>query len=98
MSNLPVISIAPYVSKTSTEEERLAVSKALHEACRDFGFFYLDVTSFVDVEETDELTHLAREFFALPQEEKDSISITKEDLARGAFSIASRPIRDIFHS
>jgi isopenicillin N synthase-like dioxygenase len=84
VSNLPTISIAPYVSKTSTQEERLAVSKALHEACRDFGFFYLDATSFVSIEERNELVRLAREFFALSQEEKDKISIANEDLARGA--------------
>lgn len=86
-SNLPVISIASYVSKTSTKEERWAVSKALHEACRDFGFFYLDATSFVSIEERDDLVRLAREFFALPQGQKDEISIANEDLARGVLLI-----------
>lgn len=65
----------------------MSVSKALHEACRDFGFFYLDATSFVSVEERDELVRLAREFFALPQEQKDKISIANEDLARGELLI-----------
>lgn len=88
--DLPIVSIAPYVLETSTEAERLATSKALHDACRDFGFFYLDATSFVSVEERDELVRLAREFFALPAEEKNKISIANEDLARGASFIPSR--------
>jgi isopenicillin N synthase-like dioxygenase len=85
MSNtsLPVISIEPYVSEKATDAERRQVARALHEACRDFGFFYLDVRSFVNPSEMEELIRLARVFFALPQEEKDSISITKQDLARG---------------
>ncbi|KAG8904608.1 Carnitine O-acetyltransferase mitochondrial [Tulasnella sp. 403] len=83
-SALPIISIEPYVNRlTSTDAERQAVSDALHVACRDYGFFYLDVSSVASAEETDRLLDLARQFFALPQEEKDKISIRNEDNARG---------------
>jgi len=62
---------------------RQQVSAALHDACVQYGFFYLDISSYVDQSETDELTRLAREFFSLPQGEKDKISLKNEDYARG---------------
>lgn len=84
MATLPVISISPYVLKeTSTERERLATSEALHKACRDFGFFYLDISSFASDAEMNDLMGLARKFFALPQKRKDLISIRNEDSVRG---------------
>ncbi|KIO06162.1 hypothetical protein M404DRAFT_946964 [Pisolithus tinctorius Marx 270] len=81
---LPTIDIAPHLEATqSNSSERAAVSKALHEACVEYGFFYLDISKYVDPGEPEELTRLAREFFFLPQEEKDKISITLQDNARG---------------
>lgn len=82
--SLPVISIASYVNRTkSTNAERKATASALHAACRDYGFFYLDISSFAQPEEMEELLRLAREFFALTQTEKDKISIRNQDQARG---------------
>lgn len=87
MSSLPVISIAPYVQRdTHSDADRKATSDALHAACRDFGFFYLDLTSFAGKEEMEELMLLARRFFALGQDEKDRISIRNQDNARGGHS------------
>ncbi|KAI6122501.1 hypothetical protein EDD16DRAFT_1691831 [Pisolithus croceorrhizus] len=77
---LPIIDIAPYLDPVrSNSPERAAVSKALHEACVRYGFFYLDISKYVNAGEPEELTRLAREFFFLPQEEKDKISITLQD-------------------
>ncbi|KAG8862389.1 hypothetical protein FRB96_001457 [Tulasnella sp. 330] len=82
--SLPIISIAPYVNKTtSSDSDRKATASALHAACRDYGFFYLDISSFAQPDEVEELLRLAREFFALPQTEKDKISIRNQDQARG---------------
>lgn len=81
---LPIISIAPYWDTQSAKNtEREAVSKALHSACMEYGFFYLDISQCVELVETEELTRLAREFFALPQAEKDKISLKHQDFARG---------------
>ena len=81
---LPVIDISPWINpETSNDEARNAVSAALHNACIDYGFFYLNISSYVDISETDELTELGRKFFALPQEEKDRIALSNEDHARG---------------
>ncbi|KAG8993147.1 hypothetical protein FRB94_010991 [Tulasnella sp. JGI-2019a] len=82
--SLPIISIAPYVDRSkSSDADRNATASALHVACRDYGFFYLDITSFAQSDQIEELLGLAREFFALPQAEKDRISIRNQDQARG---------------
>ena len=81
-NTLPVIDIAPCLSD-GNEEARAAVSAALHSACVQFGFFYLNLSKYIDPSEPEELTRLARDFFALPQEEKDRIALKNEDQARG---------------
>ena len=83
LCSLPVIHIAPYLTD-SDGHGRLSTSAALHAACREFGFFYLDLTGFATPEETEELATLAREFFALPSEEKNKIHLELQDNARGA--------------
>ncbi|CDO71441.1 hypothetical protein BN946_scf184909.g35 [Trametes cinnabarina] len=81
LSALPVISIEPFLHPDG--HGRLSTAAALHSACSEYGFFYLDISSYIDPAEPEELTRLAREFFALPQDEKDRISIAHEDSARG---------------
>jgi len=82
LCSLPVIHIAPYLTD-GNGHGRLSTSAALHAACREFGFFYLDLTGFATPEETEELARLAREFFALPSEEKNKIHLGLQDNARG---------------
>lgn len=83
--SLPIINIAPYFLPASPEVkiERATVSSAIHAACRDFGFFYLDISVIADPREPEELTELARQFFHSPQEEKDKLSLSNQDHARG---------------
>ena len=85
-STLPIIHIAPWIDGHD-HKGRLSTAAAIHAACLEFGFFYLDVNSFVDPREPEELIRLAHEFFDLPTEEKDKISISKQDHARGTFLI-----------
>ena len=81
---LPIINLAPYWNgRSANETERQVVSKALHSACVEYGFFYLDISHYVDPAETEELIRLAREFFGLPQAEKDKIALSHQDFARG---------------
>jgi len=82
LASLPVIRIAPYLTEKQGHG-RLSTSAALHAACKEFGFFYLDLTGFATPEETAELGRLAREFFALPTEEKKKIHLGLQDNARG---------------
>jgi len=79
---LPIIDISPYLDGHDAHG-RVSTSAALHAACLEYGFFYLDISNYVDQSEPDELIRLAREFFDLPQAEKDKIALKNEDHARG---------------
>ena len=85
-STLPTIHIAPWI-EGHDHKGRLSTAAAIHAACLEFGFFYLDVSSYVDPRETEEIIHLAHRFFSLPTEEKEKISISNQDHARGTFLI-----------
>jgi hypothetical protein len=82
LSSLPIIDISPYLS-VGNRSKRISTSAALHAACLEYGFFYLDISQYVDPMEPEELTQLARQFFALPEEEKNQIALRNEDGARG---------------
>ncbi|KAJ3879957.1 Clavaminate synthase-like protein [Lentinula edodes] len=83
--SLPIIDITPYFLQPSPEVEiqRATVSAAVHAACRDFGFFYLDISAISDPREPEELTELARRFFHSSQEDKDKLALSNQDHARG---------------
>ncbi|PPQ66258.1 hypothetical protein CVT24_007276 [Panaeolus cyanescens] len=83
LDTLPIIDIAPLVNASSDSAAKAAVSAALHSACVEYGFFYLNLDSYIDRSETEELARLGKEFFSLPQDEKDKISIKNQDFARG---------------
>lgn len=91
-SALPVISIAPWLDGSDTKG-RLSTSAALHAACLEYGFFYLDISAFADPSEPEELARLAHEFFDLPQEEKDKLSLSNQDHARGALAYSPSNFR-----
>lgn len=81
--SLPIVDISPYLPGRD-QLGRLSTSSAIHAASLECGFFYLDVSKFVDLSEAEELARLAREFFNLSEEEKDKIALRNEDHARGA--------------
>ena len=83
LAALPIISVEPFLHPDG-HPGKLSTAAAFHAACSQYGFFYLDISSYADPSEPEELTRLAREFFALPPEKKDEISISNEDGARGA--------------
>lgn len=83
LAALPVINIAPWLDTSDGGHGRLSAAAALHAACLEYGFFYLDISSFVHPTEPEELTRLAREFFERPQAEKDAIGLRHQDGARG---------------
>ncbi|KZP33612.1 Clavaminate synthase-like protein [Athelia psychrophila] len=80
--SLPIIDITSYLSDHDPEG-RLSTSSAIHSACLKHGFFYLRINNFADPSEPEDLTKLAREFFALPEDEKAKIAFQNEDGARG---------------
>lgn len=82
LAELPIINLAPFLNPQDSKR-RLSAAAKLHAACLEYGFFYLDISSYVDPSEPEELTQLAKQFFASPAQEKDRISLRHEDYARG---------------
>ncbi|KXN88170.1 hypothetical protein AN958_07629 [Leucoagaricus sp. SymC.cos] len=83
LDKLPIIDVAPLLNEGSSPEARKETANALHNACMNYGFFYLNIAAYVNPKEPEELARLGREFFGLPLEEKDEISLSKQDHARG---------------
>ena len=84
---LPIIDVAPLLnSDPKNTELRATTAKALHSACIEYGFFYLNIEAYVDPLEPEELSLLGRQFFSLPQEEKDQLSLKNQDQARGTYA------------
>ena len=83
---LPIIDVAPLLnSDPKNTELRVATAKALHSACIEYGFFYLNIEAYVNSSEPEELSLLGRQFFSLPQAEKDQLSLKNQDYARGTY-------------
>lgn len=81
---LPIIDIKPWLNQDPADREKRAeISATLHKACVDYGFFYLNIESFVGPSQPEELAKLARAFFGLPQKEKDKLALHNQDYARG---------------
>ncbi|KIY46580.1 Clavaminate synthase-like protein [Fistulina hepatica ATCC 64428] len=79
---LPVIDVAPLLGDSPTEL-RAKTCAVLHSACLEYGFFYLNISAFVDASEPEGLAALAHQFFDLPQDEKEKIALRNQDGARG---------------
>lgn len=82
--SLPLIGITPLLRSSDTSAHK-ATAAEIHDACLKYGFFYLDISAYVDPSEPEELATLARSFFSLPQGEKDKISLLSNDNVRGEF-------------
>lgn len=80
--SLPIIDIAPFLN-SSDPSVREATAAEIHNACFNYGFFYLNISAYADPSEPEELATLARSFFSLAQEEKDKISLGNNDKTRG---------------
>ncbi|KAG6876458.1 hypothetical protein C0993_002954 [Termitomyces sp. T159_Od127] len=82
---LPIIDIAPFLNPDPADAANLrtTTAAALHTACIEYGFFYLDISAYVDLAEPARLAELGRRFFRLPQAEKDRLALKNEDGARG---------------
>ncbi|GLB38543.1 putative iron ascorbate-dependent oxidoreductase family protein [Lyophyllum shimeji] len=81
---LPIIDIAPFLSGDPKDAGlRASTAAALHKACIEYGFFYLDISTYVEPSVPEYLAHLGRQFFNLPQEEKDKLALKNQDHARG---------------
>lgn len=69
---LPIIDISAFLDPSSTHEERQTTAQAINAACVNYGFFYLTGHG-IPTADLDRIIDLARQFFALPLQEKNKI-------------------------
>ena len=79
LDSIPIIDIADL--KHIDRDKRIAVAVQIREACEHVGFFYVKNHG-VSEELLSEVYAAAREFFALPAEEKLIVDISKSDRHR----------------
>ncbi|KAJ4295404.1 hypothetical protein N0V90_007416 [Kalmusia sp. IMI 367209] len=72
IKSLPIIDISPFLDTSSTPEARQQTAASIDRACTEFGFFYLTGHG-IPKARLEEIIALARQFFALPPEEKNKI-------------------------
>ncbi|TKA80917.1 hypothetical protein B0A55_01659 [Friedmanniomyces simplex] len=83
MAALPVIEFGPFLSPSSTAEQRRGVALELDQACRNTGFFYLKGHG-VPQELLDGVRKNAIDFFRTASEdEKQRLALKPGDQARG---------------
>ena len=86
-TELPIIDVSSLLQIDANDVDQLQTAKQIHQACRDWGFFYVKNHG-VPMALQDELFELSREFFALPSETKMEIAMSKGGRAwRGYFPV-----------
>ncbi|EIC85261.1 isopenicillin N synthase family oxygenase [Serratia sp. M24T3] len=88
-SAIPVIDLSKL---NGAPEQRREFLKALRVAARDIGFFYL-TNHGVDLNLLSQVQNISRDFFALPQHEKDRVAMVNSRHFRGYNRAASELTR-----
>jgi isopenicillin N synthase-like dioxygenase len=87
VGTLPLVDVAPLLDPRGTPADCRRVGQAIDAACRDTGFLLVTGHG-VDQELRDDLERLSREFFALPDDRKADIAMSRGGLAwRGWFPV-----------
>lgn len=80
MNKIPIIDIQGLISNDLKSAKNTA--REINRACLDNGFFYISNHG-VDQDLIDDLMRVAKDFFSLPQVEKEKISIKNSFASRG---------------
>ena len=76
---IPIVDIAPFCPSTRSsfsDTDRSRAAATIHAACKDLGFFYISGHG-TDEQVLQELVDGAAGFFALPNQDKERIAISK---------------------
>jgi isopenicillin N synthase-like dioxygenase len=85
--SLPLIDVSALLDRDGRDADRLAVGREIDAACREIGFF-LVTGHRIEAKLRDDLERLAREFFALADQDKAAIAMTRGGVAwRGWFPV-----------
>jgi isopenicillin N synthase-like dioxygenase len=88
---IPIIDVAALY--TDDEKGWQKVVRAIDDACRDVGFFYIKGHQ-IPFAEIDRIFSIGQEFFALPEKEKLNIDITQSANHRGYGALAAEALAD----
>ena len=87
MDRLPLVDVSPLLDPAADDAAGTAVGRAIDAACRDTGFLLVTGHG-IDPALRDDLERLSRKFFALPDEVKARIAMSRGGLAwRGWFPV-----------
>ena len=87
--SLPLVDLAPLLDPGAGAADRVRTGRAIDAACRDTGFLLVTGHG-VDPGLRDDLERLSRAFFALPDEAKSQIAMSRGSLAwRGWFPVGA---------
>jgi isopenicillin N synthase-like dioxygenase len=88
-TSLPIIDVSTLLSNNSNDSSQQGAALQIHQACRDWGFFYIKNHG-VPMKLQEELIELSRAFFAQPLENKMEIAMSKGGRAwRGFFPVGN---------
>ena len=89
VTSLPIIDVSSLLDNNSTESNQQEVASQIHQACRDWGFFYVKNHG-IPLELQEQLIELSRAFFAQSEENKMQIAMSKGGRAwRGYFPVGN---------
>lgn len=89
LDSIPIIDVSPLILRQSGGRERVAAE--IGRACRDIGFFYLRNHG-IDQALIDAVYAAAQQFFALPEGEKQALSIARLQNNRGYAALGSESL------
>jgi isopenicillin N synthase-like dioxygenase len=78
--NVPIIDIAPFTQ--GSDSDKLAVAKAVDQACRDIGFLVIQGHG-VSSQLIEAVRRVSHDFFDLPLNQKQRVARPAKDVARG---------------
>jgi isopenicillin N synthase-like dioxygenase/predicted PurR-regulated permease PerM len=90
---LPVVNISPFLDPTSSASALDDTAAAIDRACREIGFFVVTGHGIEPTVRAD-LLGAARDFFALPVEDKDELAIGRSPCHRGYVGLATETLDD----
>lgn len=97
---LPIVDISPYLDDSFSyppNDKQRECSASIHQACLEYGFFYITGLG-IPREEFDSVLDLSKRFFDLPAEFKEALSIASTsngtDGARGYQKLKVRKCTD----
>jgi len=86
MDQIPIIDISSLLKNNKSDSEYQNVVHKIDQACREVGFFYI-INHGIAREKTEKIFQDAKQFFELPVDVKNEISIANSNTHKGYFGL-----------